>query len=89
MGHFRGLKVNNSFNRYEKCWPAIQQDCHGAVIVIDNKNMKYENDLDFWINKFCKTVNLPLNAIMCLSYRKTDEKNDKPRQCKNIFIILS
>jgi len=62
-------------------WPALQQDANGAILVIDAKNNKFENDIDDWVNNFTKPGNIDINNIICLSYSKNEDKVDKVKSC--------
>ena len=80
------IKYCFHLSRYEKCWPAIQQDINGIIVVIDAKNSKYDNILDEWVNGFCKDVNV--DNMICFSYSRDEEnKNEKPKICKNNYHI--
>lgn len=80
--------INVLFIRYQKCWPAIRYEAHGAIIVIDSKNNKYDNILDDWINNFCEGINK--ENIICFSYNKDEEKEKgemKKKSCK-LFLFM-
>ena len=60
--------------RYESSWPACQYGLHGAIIVVDATDSKYDNVIDDWMNGFCKNVNP--DCVVCFSYKKDNAKGN-------------
>jgi Rab-like protein 5 len=77
--------------RYDRFWPAIQQDLKGVIIVIDSKNTKYDNILDEWMNNFCKGINM--DNVLVMSNNKDEEGTKagetKQKICKFIIKFFS
>jgi len=62
----------------ERIWPAIKHEAHGAILIIDGKNSKYENLIDEWINEFC-LPEIPIEKILCIAYNKENQKSDNQK----------
>lgn len=71
--------------KYEKCWPAIQQDMNGIILVIDSKNNKYDNILDEWVNNFCKGTFIENMTVFSYSRDEAVNFDAKQKICIYIF----
>ena len=75
--------------RNDSCWPAIQLDLNGIILVIDSKNNKYDNIIDEYVNGFCSNFNI--ENMICFSYSKDEENKSetKHKVCKYLFKLAN
>lgn len=62
----------------EKLWPAIKDEAHGVILVVDGKNSKYENNLDEWLNGF-SLPEIKIENTICIAYHKDLVKVEKQK----------
>lgn len=64
----------------QRIWPAIQKQAQGVIIVFNGDNPKSETDADFWIEKFPKSLNIPINQCVAFSHHVSGQIRDKKQR---------
>eukprot|EP00427_Karlodinium_veneficum_P048840 CAMPEP_0169242002 /NCGR_PEP_ID=MMETSP1016-20121227/32308_1 /TAXON_ID=342587 /ORGANISM="Karlodinium micrum, Strain CCMP2283" /LENGTH=194 /DNA_ID=CAMNT_0009322165 /DNA_START=61 /DNA_END=645 /DNA_ORIENTATION=+ len=65
--------------KFQKCWPAIQKDAVGCVLVYNPEKQDHEQDIDKWFQCFPKTMNMSPNQVMVIqTLSRTDGRRNNP-----------
>merc|ERR1719486_743294 len=63
--------------KYTKCWPAIQKDAVGCVLVYNPERPNHEQEIEKWFQMFPKSMNMSPNQVMVI---QTLSRADAPRK---------
>mmetsp|Transcript_43664 Transcript_43664/g.112807 ORF Transcript_43664/g.112807 Transcript_43664/m.112807 type:complete len:193 (-) Transcript_43664:98-676(-) len=59
--------------KFQKCWPAIKQDCVGVILVYNPEKEKHEQEIEQWYQWFPRSMNLqPSQILVVQSLRRSD-----------------
>eukprot|EP00742_Colponemidia_sp_Colp-10_P002327 GILJ01002483.1.p1 GENE.GILJ01002483.1~~GILJ01002483.1.p1 ORF type:complete len:206 (+),score=23.86 GILJ01002483.1:48-620(+) len=66
--------------RYEKCWPAIQKDVQGIVLVYNPDNAQSEAEIEQWVQMFPKAMSIPPSQCVVFAHH---QNSTAPRNAKS------
>ena len=73
--------------KYEKCWPAIQQNVNGIIFVYDSSTSTPDTEMDYWVREFPKKIKLDAKFCMAFANKQNPESKVTAAPMKGVSNI--